>query len=53
MRLRATVKSHPSGLSGTPVTGQVRNARSKASPSASSASPMSRVEEASNATSLP
>ena len=53
MRLRATVMSHPCGLSGTPVVGQVRSARSKASASASSASAMSRVDAASNATSRP
>ena len=53
MRLRATVMSQPWGFSGTPVVGQVRSARSKASASASSASAMSPVEAASNATSRP
>jgi hypothetical protein len=53
MRLRATVISHPWGLSGAPTVGQVRSARSKASARASSASAISRVEAASNATSRP
>ena len=53
MRLRATVMSHPCGLSGTPFVGHVRSARSKASARASSARAMSRVEAASNATNRP
>ena len=45
-RFRATVTSHPSGLSGMPASGHVRSAFSKASARASSASATSRVAAA-------
>jgi hypothetical protein len=52
-RRRATVRSHASGFSGTPVSGQVSRAARKASASASSAAATSRERTARNATSRP
>ncbi len=52
-RLRATVTNHPSGFTGTPVSGQLRSACSKAADSASSADCRSPPPAATTATSRP